>query len=149
MSALPPRAIKSRADAAAGAVCGTSGCTRAIFVLQSWGTKNQQSCSSTAPRAVSTTWKMSCQLRCYSPQLLSTSASPDEATFVPVTLGQCRSVPSAAAFPAQSACPWLPGYFKTVLKALTATSVNPGLLPRAFLHNSHSNSSCKINSLFY
>lgn len=33
-------------------------------------------------------------------------------------------------FPAQSACSRLPGYFKTVLKALTATSVNPGFLPR-------------------
>lgn len=146
MSALPPRAIKSCADAAAGAVCGTSGCTRAIFVLQSWATKKQQSCSSTALRAGSRTclnpWKMSCQLRCCAPQLLSTSACPDEATCVPVTPWHCRSVLSAAGFPAQSACSWLPGYFKTVLKALTATSVNPGLLPRAFLHNSDSHSSC-------
>lgn len=148
---LPPRAIKSRAEAAAGAVCGTSGCTRAIFVLQSWGTTNQRSCSSsTALSAVSRTclspWKMSCWLRCCSPQLPST---PDEATCVPVTPQQRRGALCVAAFPAQSACSWLPGYFKTVLKALKATSVNPGLLPRAFLHNSYSHSSCKINRLFY
>lgn len=92
---------------------------------------------------------MSCQLRCCSPEKLpSTSACPDETTSVPVTPWQSSSALCPAAFPAQSAPSWLPGYFKTLLKALTATSVNPGLLPRAFLHNSSSHSSCKINRLF-
>lgn len=68
---------------------------------------------------------------------------------VPVTPWQCSSDLSAAALPAPSACSWLPGCLKTVLKALMASSVNPGLLPRAFLHNSYSHSSCKINRLFY
>lgn len=37
---LPQRAIKSRADTACGArACSTSGCTRAIFMLESSGTR--------------------------------------------------------------------------------------------------------------